>query len=121
MFFRWLSVIAFLTLCACAQGAKPVPPSADDKASARMTPVIEKYKKQQVVTGFDIKGKALVVYTDTEKFSEMDDSSENAMKAELLDRWAGAWKAGHPGHHAKLYVILQNYYGQEMARLQRAV
>lgn len=121
MFFRWLSIVAFTTLYACGQGANHASPSTEDKESARIAPVIEKYKKQEIITGFDVKGTGLIVYTDTEKFSEMDDSAETAMKSELLGTWAGTWTSHHPHQHAKLRVILQNYYGQEIARLQKAV
>ena len=122
MFYRWLSVIALGTLCACTQSNTAAsPPAAGAQETARMAPVVEKYKKQQVVTGFDVKGTDLVVYTDTEKFSEMDDSSEAAMKSDLLARWTATWKSGHPHAHAKLHVIFQNYYGQEITRLEKRV
>ena len=86
-----------------------------------MAPVIEKYKKREVVTGFDVKGTTLVVYTDTEKFSEMDDSDEAAMKSDILGRWTATWKTAHPREHAKLHVMFQNYYGQEITRLEKPV
>jgi len=82
---------------------------------------VEKYKKQEVLTGFDIKGSTLVVFADTEKYSQLDDSVETGMKAELLQMWVSAWKSAHPRSHARLLVILQNYYGQEVARLQKQV
>ncbi len=86
-----------------------------------MAPVVERYKKDQILTGFDIKGNALVAYADTEKLSEMDDASENAMKADLLNNWAATWKAGHPRAHASLSVLLQNYYGQKISSQTKGI
>ena len=114
---RWLSALALASICACTASA----PVKTDDESARIAPIVEKYKKQDVLTGFDVKGTTLVVFADTEKYSELDDSVEASMKSELLDTWARAWKSDHPRSHAKLRLIFQNYYGQEMARLTRSV
>jgi len=121
MSFRLLSAFALSAICACSSnGAKQ---TANDAAAAgeatRMAPVVEKYKKQQILTGFDIKGFTLVVFADTEQYSQLDDSVETAMKSDLLNTWASAWKSGHLGQHATLHVVFKNFYGQEMARLQK--
>ncbi|MBC5816123.1 MAG: hypothetical protein GIW97_06235 [Candidatus Eremiobacteraeota bacterium] len=123
MSFRWLSVLALTALCACgSNGAKQIAGGAAAAGeTTRMAPVVEKYKKQQILSGFDIKGTTLVVFADTEKYSQLDDSVEAAMKSELLNTWAGAWKSDHLRQHATLRVIFQNYYGQEMAQLQKHV
>ena len=122
-FFRWLSAIALAGICACSsQAGKPQTAASTAQAaeSARVAPVVEKYKKQGVLTGFDFKGTTtLVVFADTEKYSELDDSLEESMKSDLLASWSSAWKRNHPHQHAKLYVIFQNYYGQEITRLQK--
>lgn len=120
---RWLSALALCALCACApksQGANTAPPLTD-RESAQIAPTVEHYKKDGTLTGFDIKGDSLLVFADSEKYSQLDDQVEEDMKASLLRVWAATWTANHAHSHATLHVVLQNYYGQEMATLTKRV
>lgn len=123
MFSRWLSALVLCVLCACtpkSQGTN-VTPSIADRETTQIAPTVERYKKDGTLTGFDIKGDSLLVFADSEKYSQLDDQVEEDMKNSLLRAWAATWSANHAHMHAVLHVVLQNYYGQQMATLTKRV
>jgi hypothetical protein len=71
---------------------------------------------KDVITGTDVKGETLVIYVDVNNLYSMDEPAEDAMKADALARWKRIWSAAHPGKHAKLNVVLRDYYGNEVFR-----
>jgi hypothetical protein len=73
-----------------------------------------KSRYKNVITGTDVKGETLVIYVDVNELYSMDEPAEDAMKAEALARWKRIWSASHPGKHAKLNVVLRDYYGNEV-------
>jgi hypothetical protein len=75
-----------------------------------------KSRYKDVITGTDIKGETLVVFVDVNNLYSMDEAAEDAMKADALARWKRIWSASHPGKHAKLTVVLRDYYGNEVFR-----
>ncbi|GAC1393402.1 MAG: hypothetical protein NVSMB31_12790 [Vulcanimicrobiaceae bacterium] len=123
---RWFSACAAcLLLAACSSASHPSAqssnPSQADKEMADVAPIVRPYKQQQVVTGVAIEGPALVISTDSEKWSELDDSADESLKAALLARWGKSWTRDHPHQHAHISVIFRNYYGQEITSVAKSV
>ena len=120
--YQWLSAIALAcSLCACASPQHHTAASISDRESAAVSPTIEHYKKDGPVTGFDVKGESLIVFIDSEKYSELDDDVESSMKSTLLNTWGRVWQTNHKGHAAVLHVVFQNYYGQVVDTLTKRV
>lgn len=113
--FRGLALaLSAALLCACNSAVRsPARPTLTAQESARIAPVVNRHKKDALM-GFDINGETLVVSADAEKWSELDDALESALKDELLATWVRTWRAYHPHGHAHLKVLIRNYYGQEI-------
>ncbi len=99
--------------------------STTEKLRASNDPIAAKEQQQStalkarykdVITGTDVKGETLVVFVDVNNLYSMDEPAEDAMKADALARWKRIWSAAHPGKHAKLNVVLRDYYGNEVFR-----
>jgi hypothetical protein len=56
----------------------------------------------------------LVLFVDVNNLDSMDEPAEDAMKADALARWKSIWSAAHPGKHAKVTVVLRDYFGNEV-------
>ena len=112
--------IALVTAC-----TPPPPPdrgaAIGQAESARLSPVVDKLKKAGVVTGFDVSGNQLTISVDAERWSEQDEVAEDQLKSDLLARWSAIWRANHPRGHARVRVRFQNYYGEEIATMEKAV
>lgn len=96
-------LVAFAALTACGTPEKAPPDVGNLKAH---------YK--DVVMGTDAQGETLVVYVDVNNLDSMDEPAEDALKADALARWKRIWTAAHPGKHAKLRVVLRDYFGNEV-------
>lgn len=120
MFFRWRNAapaLLALALAACA-GSRPAPLTTDDVETREMSAAVAAYKDQGLM-GADAKAATLQVSADAEKWSEIDDDSETALKTRLLNAWVQTWRKHHPGAHAKLTVRFHNYYGEEIAVISK--
>ena len=106
------AIAGFLLLAGCSGGTSTN--SAADPAKAREEAAIAplKAKYSPVIQGIDAGGTRLDVFVDNDQLLSMDETAEDQLKADLLSQWRAAWKAGHPGKHAKLTVRLRNYYGE---------
>lgn len=102
------------TLAACSTTQKlrasddPITTKEQQQAAA-LKPL---YK--DVVMGTDVKGETLVLYVDVNNLDSMDEPAEDSMKAAALARWKQIWLSSHPGKHAKLTVVLRDYFGNEV-------
>jgi predicted small lipoprotein YifL len=103
-------------LAACSTTAQLTKP--DDAITAKEQEQVAALKPRykDVVTGTDVKGTMLIVFVDVNNLDSMDEPAEDAMKADTLARWKRIWGAAHPGKHAKLTVILRDYFGNEVFR-----
>lgn len=99
--------------------------STTEKLRASNDPITIKEQQQaaalkprykDVITGTDVQGNTLVVFVDLNNLYSMDEPAEDAMKADALARWKRIWSEAHPGKHAKLNVVLRDYYGNEVFR-----
>lgn len=120
MFSRWhkaAPAVLFLALAACAAN-RPAPPTTDALEEREMSGVVAGYKDQGLM-GTDVKATTLQVSADAEKWSEIDDESEAALKSRLLDAWVRTWRKHHHGAHATLTVRFHNYYGEEIAVISK--
>jgi len=108
------ALIVAATLLAPIACAQPVAvKGADDRERQAVAPLKNRYK--DVVMGTDVKGANLYVYVDVNNLYSMDQSDEDALKADALRRWVRAWKANHSHHgRIKLRVSFRDYYGREL-------
>lgn len=74
-----------------------------------------KQRYKDVVMGAEVKGNTLVVYVDVNNLYSMDETAEDAMRADTLAQWKRIWGTAHPKKHAKLRVSYRDYYGNEVA------
>ena len=74
-------------------------------------------KYHDVVTGWDVKGNTLVIYSNRDEVLSMDEDSEDAMAQQLLQDWTRIWHANHRGKNAKLALKLDDFYGAEIMHL----
>ncbi len=126
MFFRWSStLVASFLLVACSNASHPSAQStlasSADRELADVEPIVRPYKRQHVVTGTAIEGPALIISTDAEQWSQLDDSADESLKAALLARWAKSWTRDNPHRHAHVRVVFRNYYGQEITSVAKSV
>jgi hypothetical protein len=103
-----------LTACSTTEKLRapndPVTLKEQDQAAAL------KPRYKGVITGTDVKGNTLTIYVDVDNLNSMDEPAEDAMKADALARWKRIWSAAHPRKHAKLEVVLRDYFGNEVFR-----
>ena len=92
----------------------------NDREAAEMAPLIAKVKNAAIL-GTAVEGTTLVISADSEKWSELDDSTEAEFKSAALAGWVKTWKHDHPGGHATLRVMIRNYYGQEITSASKRV
>jgi hypothetical protein len=105
-------VSAALTACSTTEKLRASGDAIAVKEQQQMAALKQRYK--DVITGTDVKGETLVVYVDVNNLYSMDEPAEDAMKAEALARWKRVWSTSHSGKHAKLTVVLHDYYGNEI-------
>jgi hypothetical protein len=105
-----------LLAAALLAGCSPAPQSAGDALAARENQALAPLKAQYkpVIAGIDAKGTTLDLFVDADQLNSMDESVEDQMKAQALQRWRALWKADHPGKRATLRVRLRNYFGEEI-------
>lgn len=69
-----------------------------------------------VVMGFDVRDDTtLVVSLDLQSYIGMDDDAAEAMRRTVVQHWATAWPATHPGGHATLHVRFIDFIGRKIA------
>jgi len=112
-----IALFAALTVvfagCNGSQSPKTAQGIVTLQETAELQPLVNRYKAQAVM-GFDIKGTTLALSVDAERWSELDEGSEAALKDSVLGAWTRAWARHHPHQHATLRMLVQNYYGQEI-------
>jgi hypothetical protein len=111
-------VVALAAVCAALQAC-----STTEKLRATTDPITVKEQQQanalkprykDVITGTDVKGQTLTVFVDVNNLQSMDEPAEDQLKADVLANWKKIWSAAHPGKHAKLTVVLRDYFGNEV-------
>jgi|SRR5689334_2831706 hypothetical protein len=119
---RFRTALAGLVALA-ALSAMPAACSTTDKLRASDDPITTKEQQQaatlkprykDVIMGTDVKGETLVLYVDVNNLDSMDEPAEDAMKADALAQWKKIWLSNHPGKHAKVTVVLRDYFGNEV-------
>jgi len=117
-----LALAIGISLGACSGSQSPASAVSRiaDQETREMQPVVDGYKKQSVM-GFDIKGTTLALSVDAEGWSELDESTEIAIRNAILDAWARVWAKHHPRQHAVLRLRVQNYYAQEITSQTKLV
>ena len=121
-FSQWhkAGALALAALLASCSGNHAAAPTTDQVEGQDLAATMAKYKDQGI-TGSDVKGNTLQVSADAEKWSELDEDTEAALKQRMLDAWQQTWRKHHSGAHATLVVRFQNYYGEEIAKVSKAV
>jgi hypothetical protein len=107
-----------LLLTGCS-GASSGPASAsNDPVTRREQIAVDELNLKQhykdIVMGTEVKGQTLVVYVDVDNLYSMDESSEDALRAQTLRQWTRIWSASHPHKHTLLRLSLRDYYGNEV-------
>jgi hypothetical protein len=105
---------AALSACSTTQKLRASDDPITVKEQQQVAALKPRYK--DVIMGTDVKGETLVIYVDVNAMYSMDEPAEDAMKADALARWKRIWSAAHPGKHAKLSVVLRDYFGNEVFR-----
>lgn len=120
MYSRWRNVapVALAVALAACSGSHPAPVTTDGAEASEMSAPVARYKDQGLM-GADVKATTLQVSADAEKWSELDEQTEAALKARLMDAWVQTWKKHHRGAHATLTVRFHNYYGEEIAAISK--
>lgn len=111
--FRAAALLAALLLSACAQ---PGPRTSADPAKAAEEQATASLKTQykDIVSGTEADGTVLSVFVNLDNFQSMDESAEDALKAQALARWKSVWRDAHPHRHAKLRVRFRDYFGNDV-------
>lgn len=115
--------LACAALAACAPAPKP--PTAAEALKARETAAVDRLKLREhykdAVLGYDVNGTTLNLYVDRNTVESMDEQSEDAMLAAILNDWTSIWKSTHRGRHARLHLSARDYYGNELSTKSAAV
>lgn len=112
-------VLATALLASCG-GNHAAAPTVDQIEDQELAATMTKYKDQGIM-GSDVKGTTLQVSADAEKWSELDEDTEAALKQRMMDAWKQTWRKHHSGAHATLVVRFHNYYGEEIAKVSKPV
>jgi len=111
-----IALVACTSRSASSSGTSQV----TEQEAHDLQPVIARYKSQSVM-GFDVKGTTLAMNVDAEGWSELDESTDIAIRDAVLSAWAQSWETHHPRQHAVLHLRVQNYYGQEITTQSKSV
>lgn len=108
---RCLAAAIAIGLAACSSPSATQ--TTSDAEIAAMAPL--KHAYPTVVMGFDLHGATtLVVSLDLQAYDGMNDDDAAAMERRAVAEWRQAWKAAHPGRHARLQVRFIDFIGRKI-------
>ena len=105
---RFIIAAVLVALAGCSSQPSPQE-QIETTERAAMQPLKAHYPG--VVMGFDFHGTTADVSVDLNEEIQMDDTKEDAMRAEAVRDWREAWMRAHPHEHAHLLLRILDFRG----------